>query len=181
MATSGARRRGFVPIRHQSGGAVFRSKLYPADNVIMMQGDGVCLVSGKAKAFLTANASTWLGVARAFYDSNKKPLTHVQPGRGPYALVGGGGYVDVWDDPNQVFLVESRVSAGPTTVGQKVLINATAGVTAVGISRHHVDGFTADDAGSPLMVIGIGQNELDEVGGTGNDVEVVATIHVFRP
>lgn len=147
----------------------------------MMIGDAVCLVSGKAKAFLTANAATFLGVARGFYDSNKKPLTFTQPGRGPYNTVTGGGYVDVLDDPNQTYLIESRVSAGPSNIGMKVLINATAGVTALGISRHHGDGFTADDTSAPLLVIGVGGNELDGVGGTGNDVEVIAAIHVYRP
>lgn len=183
MATTSSRQRGFVPARLQGGGSTFRTKLYPtsAGQADLYIGDPVCLVLGKAKRWTTAQAANFLGVVESVYDSNRKPLTFTQPTRGPYLLGANAGFVNVFDDPDQTYTVECEVSAGPSAGGQWAEVKVTAGVTATGISRTTIIGVTAADGGTmTFRAIGVSPDELDNLGGTGNDIEVIASRHVYR-
>ncbi|RJO72857.1 MAG: hypothetical protein C4523_02480 [Myxococcales bacterium] len=144
------------------------------------------MVGGRAARYTTAQGVNYLGIIKACYDTNKKPLTFNQPTRGPYLIASQGGYVEVYDDPDITYLVEYNGTAADTTPGQVAEIELTAGSTAVGQSRVFIaavtanSGVTAAAVGKPFRVIGLGPNELDEAGGTGNDLEVVARNHVFK-
>lgn len=179
MATSGARRRGFEPARSLHNAGSPRTTLYPVsgDNAIIMNGDAVCLAGGRAAVFTTALANYFVGIVKACYDSNRKPFTFAQPTRGPYMPASTGGYVEVWDDPDTTFIVESDVSVGNLMIGQMATVNVTAGVTLTGISRMHIGTIAASATDSPWRIIGLGDNELDRLGGANNDVEVKAVRH----
>lgn len=183
MATSPAGKRGFVPTRSQTGAQTFRQLLYPVSAnyaTALFIGDPIVLSGGRAQAWTTAAAASLVGVASAFYDSNKRPLTFSQPTRGPFLPASTGGYVSVIDDPNITFTIELAVSAGPSVVGQIITIEASGGNTATGVSRYFAAGVTASDASGNFRVVAISSNELDGLGGTGNDVEVVPVIHLYK-
>lgn len=183
MATTSDRKRGFVPTRSITGAQTFRQSLYPVSanyGTGLFIGDPIVLSGGRAQVWTTAAAASFVGIATAFYDSNKKPLTFSQPGRGPYLPPSTGGFVSVVDDPNVTFTVELAVSAGPSVVGQVILLEASAGNTATGVSRYFAAGVTASDTSSNFRVVAISPNELDGLGGTGNDIEVVPIIHLYK-
>jgi hypothetical protein len=186
MATS--KRRGFVPSRHLTGGTgAPRSKLYEAvetRSTPLAIGDAVTLDAAGAVIALTnatADTARFLGVVRALYNTDKRPLTHNLPNTAAFLPTSVAGFVDVMDDPDMTFIVECDTSVGLSNIGQAVFIVVTAMNTAVGVSRMHVTLTTV--AGSPVPFRIIGLSPFDEVTGeTGaaNRVEVVAVAGLFK-
>ena len=171
MATPTSNRRGFVPSRHLTGGTgAPRSKLYIASETRatpLAIGDAVShdATTGGILAMTagTAAGDRFVGVVRALYDSNKRPLTHNLPGTAAYLPTSVAGYADVVDDPDMTFVVECDTSVGNTNIGQAVFIVTTAMNTAVGVSKMHVTLTTV--AGSPIPFKIVGISPFDEVTG----------------
>ena len=178
-------RRGFVPGRHLTGAKTARSNLYPTDANLLAPlgvGDAVVLSSGYLQRYTTAAAASHLGVVKALYDSNRRPFTHTLPTRAAYLPISTAGWVDVYDDPDQTFIVECRVSIGPSDRGLIAEVNVTGMNSATGISRMHVEEATASDAAGIWRIIGLAPSELAVTAGgsTNNDIEVVAVIHLYK-
>ena len=187
-----AARMGFVPSRTLHGGP-FLSNVYPvsaapADSFFI--GDVVCRVAGGTDnggcvAYTTAREANILGVVKACYDADKRPRTHSQPTRGPYiqATAGGRHYVDVYDDPAIIYKVRCENSAGASNIGGFLhflpVTAASQGNTATGISRQSLTVFTA--AGTPFRIIGFAPDEVTEVGGSANALEVLIAPHRYNP
>lgn len=187
MPNGVSKKRGFVPTRNLTGATTFRQSLYPvsANNAApIFPGDPVCLVGGCVQQYTTAQAANFIGVAAASYTgtnrTNAKPRTFSQPSVGPYTPANGGGMVAVFDDPNIVYTVEVATSVGASMTGQFITIELSA-ATALGLSRSFAAGVTAADATGNFKVIGLSPDELDALGGTGNDVEVVPVFGLFKP
>ena len=186
MATSN--RKGFVPSRHLTGGSgAPRTTLYQAIEArahALAPGDPVVLSATGAVERLTnatADVSRYLGVVRACYDSNKRPLTHNLPTQAAYLPTSVPGYVDVVDDPDMTFIVECETSIGLSDIGQPVWVVATAPNAATGVSRYHVTRTSVD--GSPVLFRVMRISPFDEAkgeSGAGNRVEVAVVNGVFK-
>lgn len=197
MATSPNVRRGFVPSRHLNGGSHFRSHRYPVNASAatgLFMGDPCYLSAGYVKPITTDDLNQKiLGVIKACYASNQKPLTFSQPTRGPFLQASTAGWVDVYDDPGIVYRVQADATASQADVGKTVDVTASGGGnTATGYSRMEIDISTASAASegslNPFQIVGVAPNELDRVDGTpgvngfgtNNDLEVVIFNGVFR-
>lgn len=182
MATTGSNVRGFVPARHFGSQSNPRTKRYtvPANNGQMFIGDPLSLIGGVATAYTTANGGYFLGVAARFYDTNGKPFTHTQPTRGPFMPANTGGFVDVYDDPQQLYEIESQVSAGVAFPGSLAIVVVTAGVTATGISGFKIGSVVTSATDANFRIVGLAGTELDQLGGAGNNIVVAVTRHVYR-
>lgn len=181
MATSA--RKGFVPSRHLSGGSnAPRTKLYQAIEArahTLSVGDPVVLSGGAVvrQTNASADSTNFLGVIRAVYDSNKRPLTFSQPTRPPYLNVSVAGWVDVCDDPSMTYIVQCDTSVGPSNIGGVVWVDATAANSATGISQYIVTLSSAAGGNPQWRVIGLAPTDLvtSAAGSTNNRIEV-ATI-----
>lgn len=189
MATPTSKRRGFVPSRHLTGGTgAPRSKLYFASETRatpLAIGDAVKqdATTGGVVAMTnaTADQARYIGVVRALYDTNKRPLTHSMPTRAAFLPTSVAGFADVMDDPDMLFVVECDTSVGNTNIGQAAFIVTTAMNTAVGVSKMHVTLTTV--AGSPELFRIVGISPFDEVtgeAGANARVEVVAINGLFK-
>lgn len=187
MATSN--RRGFVPSRHLTGGTgAPRSKLYIAKETRatpLAIGDAVkhdATTGGiVALTAATADPARYIGVVRALYDTNKRPLTHNLPGTAAFLPTSVAGFADVVDDPDMTFIVECDTSVGNTNIGAAAWVVVTAMNTAAGVSKMHVTLTTV--AGSPELFRIIGISPFDEAKGetgAGQRVEVVAINGLFK-
>jgi hypothetical protein len=184
MATSN--KRGFVPARSQTGGSgAPRSKLYSTDGnqaSPLFVGDPVALTGGYIVRLTSALQTSFLGIVRGVYDSNKKPKTHSLPAGGNFIAASAVGYADVVDDPDMTFIVDCEVSVSPSAVGKTAVIGASGGNTATGISRFHIVATNGATASATFRIVGIAPT-LDPSGtdtGAGQDIEVIAINHVFK-
>lgn len=179
MATSA--KKGFVPVRTLGGGTYGRSKLYQAQEArahTLAVGDPVVLSGGYVtrQTNATADSTNYLGVIRAVYDTNKRPLTFSQPNRPPYLNTSVAGWVDVIDTPDQVYAVQIAASVGPSDIGSSLWVDATACNSATGISQYVVTQSTAAGGFPQWRLIGISPLDLatTAAGSPNNRVEVVA-------
>jgi hypothetical protein len=156
-------------------------------------GDAVELFSdGKVRVIDTSGASAneraVLGVVRAVYDNNQRPLTHSLPAKGQFIDGSTAGFVDVCDDPDVVFLVSTDATAKQADVGQFVRVTAGSANSTVGISGQHLRlaDATASAVGHRFVIMGLGPNEkatggLGEAAFSNNqDVEVLIVNHQWR-
>ena len=180
MATSAPK--GFVPARHMSGGTnASRTKLYEtAGNraSTLGVGDPVVLSSGYIvrQTNASADSTNYIGVVRAVYDSNKRPLTFSQPTRPPYLNVSVAGWVDVIDDARMSYIVECDTSVGPSNIGAVAWVSAVAVNSATGISQYTVT-LTSAAGGTPQWrVIGLAPTDAvtTAAGFANNRIEVLA-------
>lgn len=171
--------RGFVPSRHINNGQTFRTNLYLKDTQAAIHpGDAVCLVSGAVTTWVTAQVTTFLGVAKAVYDSNKKPRTHALPGVGPCLVSGVAGYVEVYDDPGIVYTVECSTAVSAQLVGTAVDPVHVSGNSGIGVSRQ---GVLFNAGAAQFAVVGLAPTELAGTPAASNDVEVVARQGIYKP
>jgi len=168
MATNNPR--GFVPYRHLAGGGTaFRTNRYSvsANNpTAIFIGDPVELFSdGHVRRVKTSGASATmrgvLGIVRAVYDSNERPLTHNLPSTGQFIDASAAAFVDVVDDPYVTFLVSTDATANQGMVGNFVRATAGSANSVVGISGYHLRlaDATASSVGSPYQIVAVGANE----------------------
>lgn len=191
MATNNPR--GFVECRHLGGHHSPSSRWYKvkangySGSHQKFKGDPVVLVSGQTVARITAVASAdsrpVIGVIKAVYNSDKRPLTFNQPSTGgPFLPASTAGWVEVNVDPGQTYMVNTDATVTSTLIGQFVDVTANAANTAVGRSGFSIEVATGTNTAAatvPFQVIGIGPNNLDGiVGGENNqDVEVIIAQH----
>lgn len=196
MATNSPR--GFWPSRNQHGSGTQKTHRYPvsANNAAaLFIGDPVVLnAGGGVQSWLTADASAigakrgLLGVVARIYDSNGRPLTHNQPTNGPFLDASTGGFVDVYDDPDCIFIANASVTATRNHVQQLVPVafgvyNSAAGISGAGIDL--ANGVVTATGNEPFQVMGLADNNLDWpnpfIGSAANnDVEVRVADHTFR-
>ena len=183
MAIGG--KRGFVPIRNQVGGADFRSNLYRVTTDLLspiFSGDPVSLVSGQVQRWTTANSANFIGVVKACYDSNKRPLTHSLPTKAAFINTSTAGFVDVYDSPHTNFTVACEVSVGSSMIGQSAIIAVSGGNSATGISRSHIAAVSAGDTTANFRIVGLSPLEqaVTAAGSPGQEIEVTPVVHLFR-
>jgi hypothetical protein len=80
-----------------------------------------------------------------------------------------GAEVMVWDDPDQIFMIQSDDATDPdaqTDVGLNYNLVATAGDSTYKLSRHELDGSTgATDSNLPFRLLGINRDVKNALGG----------------
>ena len=184
--------RGLVPHRHLHGMVSFRTGRYivSANNpTAMFIGDPVELgADGHVRVIDTsapsANERGILGVVRSVYDSNQRPLTHSLPATGQFLDGSTAGFVDVVDDPDVVYLINSDTTAVQADIGQYVRVTAGSANSVVGISGFslRMADVTASSVGHRFMIVRTGSNELDGVDSFTDqrDLEVIISDHHFR-
>lgn len=185
--------RGFAPVRHLSGGQTFSSVRRPLRGTNINQiypGDPVRIdASGHIqRATLgTAASAPWLGVVKATYGKDQRPRTHSLPENNAYAVVSSSGWVDIYEDPNIIFVVNCSASISPFKVGQFINIVINSPVTAANMSGYGVNeaDCTATAIGHPLKIVRISPQDpltanADPAGEANNDVEVLIMQHMWR-
>lgn len=169
--------RGFV----ESGGLhgpispITRTRKVKAANALsIFAGDPVVLVSGNTVARIPAAATAAslpvLGVVRAILNSNGRPLTHNLPATGHFLPALTAGFVQVNEDPQQVYTVNTDATVLSTLIGQFVDVTAAAGVTAAGRSGISIEVATGANTAAntvPFQVVGLAPNNLGGAAGTG--------------
>lgn len=153
---------------------------FPGDPVVLVSGQTVARVPAAA----TAASLPVVGVIRAVYDSNKKPLTHSLPSGGIFLAASTAGWVEVNVDRNQTYLVNTDATVTSTLIGQYVDITANTPTTAAGRSGMTIEVATGVNTAAqtaPFQIIAIGGDNLDGIiGGENNqDVEVIISQHAF--
>lgn len=197
--------RGFVEHRNLAGrvAPITRTRRVKADNAPhqIFPGDPVILVSGNSVVRMPAVNTTAslpiLGVVRAVMNANGRPLTHSLPTAGAFLPVSTAGYVQVNEDPDQTYLVNTDATVVSTLIGQFVDATANTPNTAAGRSGFSINVASGVNTASantvPFKVIELGANNLEGVGrgesvaagvGVGGisnqDVEVVIANHTWR-
>ncbi len=156
-------------------------------------GDPVILVSGNTVARAPQTATTAsiaiVGVIRAVltnatFGKDARPRTFSQPDGGPFIPASTAGWVEVNEDPNQTYLVNSASTVTSTHIGQFIDISAGTPNTAAGRSGFNAALGTATNtalATVPYHIVGIADNNLDGiVGGENNqDIEVRIANHAW--
>lgn len=188
--------RGFEASHAFHGGGSHRTRRYrvSADNAqAIFKGDLVSLnTAGGLTSWQLSDASALsamdpvLGVVKALYDTNGKPLTFSQPTKGPYLDASTGGYADVYDDPEEIFIANASASASGEMIGKFAPVAFGANNSAAGISGWGVDLTVVASAvgNTPLMVVGVAEFDgfPDQIAGgaTNNDVYVKIADHHYR-
>lgn len=190
--------RGFVESRNLGGrvAPVSRMRRVKANGASgshqKFAGDPVVLVSGNTVARIPAAGSAAgmpvIGVIRAVYQDGTypgiRPRTHSLPTTGNFIPASTAGWVEVNEDPDQTYFVNTDATVLSTLVGQYVDVTANTPNTAAGRSGFSIEVATGTNTASntpAFQVIGIAPNNLDGIiGGENNqDVEVVIANHTF--
>lgn len=135
-------RRGLVYAKNLGGHVHPKMGRYPvsADNPTrIFIGDPVFMTaSGVIRVIDVSGVSAQerppVGVVAAIADSNEKPLTHNLPGTGQFLAASTAGFVDLYDDPDALFVAALDATATQNTIGQFVRVTAGSANTAVGRS-----------------------------------------------
>ena len=186
--------RGFEPAQSLGGGQFFQTRRYKvsADNgAAIFPGDLVMLgpqggVQGWTDASAIGAMDPALGVVKALYDTNGKPLTFSQPTNGPFLDASTEGYAEVYDNPDAVFVANASASFATSNLGHFAALTVGVDNSAAGISGQGVTlGTTASSVGGhPFMVMGLaeadGFPDQEAAGARNNDVYVKITDHVYR-
>ncbi len=137
---------GFKPCRNITGGTfnptTVRHRVDGASGVqrAIFTGDAVVVASGNTVtpvACSVDNAQITLGVVMQCLDANQKPLVFSQPIRGPYLPAGTSGFVDVYIDNSNTYIVATDASATPVVMNRFVgyAADASAGATNLAVGR----------------------------------------------
>jgi hypothetical protein len=192
MATNNPR--GFVPLRTLRGDSNFRTKRFSvsANNPFtLLVGDPVVLQNGHVRRVDTSGVSAGepgvLGVIGGVYNSNGRPFTHNLPNSPNAIPASTAGFVDVYSDPDIVYLVNADSAANQAQMGQLVRVTAGPANTAAGISGFQIKMVDATNRsfGHQYQIIGIGPNETidsteSQALGAGQDLEVLISDHQYR-
>lgn len=176
-----ARKRGFMPVHGVAGGSTsFRSRLYEAaearDHALSI-GEPVSLQAGYVQRCTagSAAATNFLGVIKALYNTDKRPLTHNLPTRAAYLNTSVAGWVDVYDDPHQMYEVNCVDSVGDSNIGAIAFIETSAVDSATGVTRTHVTLTSVAGTNTLFRIVGLAQSELAVTanGSPNNNINVV--------
>lgn len=195
LAVSANTPRGFVPSRHLSGRIDFShnqfrvssnnpTSVFVGDPVFLDSDGHVRVVNTSA---MSANERAVVGIVRAVYNSDGRPLTHNLPSTGQFVPASTAAIVDVCDDPDVIFLVQGDSATKQGEIGQFVRVTAGPANTALGRSGFQIRMVdqTASAVGHHFTMIGVGPNEKilglgDTAFGANNDVEVIIVNHHYR-
>jgi len=188
--------RGFVASRNLDGhSGNFRTERLPvsADNATaLFMGDPVVRgAQGGVERFDPVNASTvalqrgLLGVVRAIYDTNGKPLTHSQPTNGPFLDASTAGFVEVITDPDVVYRVNCSATATRADIGNFAPVtfgvyNSAAGISGAGIDLTTVASGAGEQVFRVLNVAEAGFPDDVTEAAANNDIEVMIADHEYR-
>lgn len=153
---------GLRPLRHATGSKTFRQRQYPAvTSGAIYIGDPVRVSSGVVKALGTSSAAV-LGVATMFFDSNGKPPTHRD---GIFKPAGSAGWkVQVADDPDIVFEVESDATVSASMIGAEKSVSAGTPTTAAGQSGYKLTAVASATDGQFTVIGASKRHDLDNDG-----------------
>lgn len=181
--------KGFTPSRHITGDNSFTTRRFQKitggnDSALLYVGDACYIdangqVSRLTSAQVTAGAGViGVGVVAGIYtDSAGTPRVHGLPDQSPrISLSAQADWVDVYIDPNIVFVGTISTSAGLTNMGQNCTVSAGARVTAAGQSGMELAVLTsAISSEAPFKIVGIGPFDLStpNQGSSSGQVEVV--------
>lgn len=186
---------GFRPYRNLTGGSVsFPSRRYQksaagTDAELIYVGDPVVLnTDGTISRLVATGVSATginrpvLGVAgRVFKDEVGTPYTHSLPTKHPdISNTSDADWLDVYNDPNQIFLVNADTSAAQSLIGQNVGIKVTSRNTASGGSGSRLDTTVSASNFNPFKIWGIASNTGTQVGATSGEVEVIVNYHIAK-
>lgn len=192
---SSSNRGGLVPVRSLNGRHDPITNRYKKttegdDTALIYVGDPLALnADGTVRALkaadTTAAAANYIGVAaRIFINQDGRSRVHGLPDQHPnISVTADADWIDVYDDPDQVFAARTSTSAGMSEVGNTTNITTTARVTAAGISGVQLDLSTsAAIAQNPFRIVRVSTDNLEngELGDAEGRVEVIANNHVFR-
>lgn len=142
------------------------------------KGDFVKLIND-GRVEVAAAGNELVGVAAAFYNSSSSPLL--------YHAASVAGYVDVWDDIDEVFIIQSDASktTAVTFVGNNAdYVKTHSGSTTTGMSGDELAATTAGTSTANLRIKGLASG-FDAAGPNawGNHAKLLVTIneHQLRP
>lgn len=186
-------KRGFVPHKHIAGNAAFVTRRYHVssnNSTAIFAGDPVELnVNGHVQVIdtsgVSANELPILGIVGQVLDVNQRPLTHNLPSTGNFLNASTEGYVDVYDDPGIIFLVNVDATGKQADIGMFIQTTAGSANSSAGISGFQLKGSTAvaSSVGHRFQVMRVGSNQLDGVDsfdGTFQDYEVRIANHQWN-
>lgn len=190
------RPRGFVPFRHLGGQVSFQTRRYEVsagNPTRIMPGDPVrMLADGQIQRVRTSAVTVAelavLGVVARCYNVNGRPLTFSQPDTGPTLNASTAGFVDVYDDPDMTFIVNTTGTVSVAQRGMFARVTAATANTAAGISgfKLAVEDTTASAVGHQYQILGPApEHRIGLVTETGfdastMDVEVRIADHLFN-
>jgi hypothetical protein len=165
----------------KADGASGSHQKFPGDPVVLVSGNSVARIAVAA----TAAALPVVGVIRACFNSDKRPLTFNQPNTGGgFIPASTAGFVEVNVDPFQTYLVNTDATVVSTLIGQYADVTANTPSTAAGRSGFSIEVATGVNTAAntaPFQIISIGDDNLDGItGGESNqNVEVRIMQHAF--
>ena len=106
--------------------------IFPGDLVMFGPQGGV---QGWTDASAVGAMDPALGVVKALYDTNGKPLTFSQPTKGPFLDAATSGYAEVYDNPDAVFIANASASATTAMLGHFAGLTVGVANSAAGISE----------------------------------------------
>ena len=188
--------RGFEPMNRIGGPAGTTTRRYrvSANNPnTLFIGDPVKLFAGEIRRIdtsgMSAGAPGCQGVIGSVYTSTGRPRTHSLPDSGNYVPVSSVGYVDVYDDPDQLYLVNADSALNQAQVGMFVRVTAGPANTAAGISGISIkmsDATAANVASHQFQIMRLGPNEqigditgVNSMNQANNDVVVRISDHAW--
>src|SRR3990167_10474012 len=138
--------RGFVPSPHLSGRIDFshnQMRVSGNNPTSIFVGDPVFRgADGKIRRIATSAVSVGdrapIGVVRAVYNSDGRPLTHNLPDTGQFVPASTAAFVDVCDDPDVIFLVNADSAVSQADIGNFVRATAGPANTALGRSGFQI-------------------------------------------
>ncbi len=184
--------RGFVPTRTLRGNCDFRTRLIhqtgqgSAATASIFIGDPVELRSDGQATPVTASsdANETLGVVAAVLNSNRRPLTHSLPTQAAYLEASTEGWLEINDDPDTVYIVQSDVSVTHQDIGAHIRVTAGAPTTAAGRSGYQAGIITASAGDGQFKIIGLSPfeqiHDASAWGGDDTDIEVIIAAHTYR-
>lgn len=178
-------RAGLTPVRTLTGTNCFQTSRFQKsttsqDASLIYVGDAVRVTAnGQVKKIIAGQTDVLGVVARVVRNEAGRPRVHGLPDQHPnISLTADADWLDVYVDPTIVYSGRIQASAGTSMIGQTVAVDATARVTAAGISGMILDSTASASSLNPFRIIGVSQFNTDtRAGDSGGRVEVVIQNH----
>lgn len=145
LSATGAQKQYGYEIEDNQSGAIY-------------QGDLVTIVGGYVVKFAPGTHSAALGVFNGcnYIDPSSGKPTWKNFYPGSVNITSGKIYVDVLDDPNQLFLIQADEDIEQADIGKNADVIGTGGSTTTGVSTMELDSSTvADTAALNLKIVGL--------------------------
>jgi len=161
--------RGFVPahgLGTQGRFQMTRRQVSANNPTALFIGDPVELHSdGKVRLIDTSTPSVnvrgVLGIIGGVLDSNERPLTHNLPATGQFIDGSTAGFVDLYEDPDALFVINSDATSQADHIGQYVRVTAGSANSVVGISGFslRIADTTASSVGHRFQIVDVAPSE----------------------